>query len=75
MLISQKKNWKSYTRTPKKIPPKILLYRVHLQIITMITSTTPDKLAEIIRDTWPNLYRPSKIPYNKEKNLKDEKVQ
>ena len=26
----------------------------------MITSTTPDKLAEIIRDTWPNLYRPPK---------------
>jgi hypothetical protein len=24
----------------------------------MITSTTPDKVAEIIRDTWPNLYRP-----------------
>jgi hypothetical protein len=26
----------------------------------MITSTTPHKLAEIIMDTWPNLYRPSK---------------
>jgi hypothetical protein len=24
----------------------------------MISSTTPDKLAEIIRDTWPGLYRP-----------------
>jgi hypothetical protein len=24
----------------------------------MITSTTPYKLAEIIMDTWPNLYRP-----------------
>jgi len=24
----------------------------------MITSTTPYKLAEIIRDTWPGLYRP-----------------
>jgi hypothetical protein len=23
----------------------------------MITSETPYKLAEIIRDTWPNLYR------------------
>lgn len=23
----------------------------------MITSETPDKLAEIIRDTWPNLFR------------------
>lgn len=30
----------------------------------MITSTTPYKLAEIIRDTWPNLYRPSKADYN-----------
>jgi hypothetical protein len=35
----------------------------------MISSTTPDKLAEIIRDTWPNLYRPPVIPYNREKNL------
>jgi hypothetical protein len=26
----------------------------------MITSTTPYKLAEIIMDTWPNLYRPPK---------------
>ena len=26
----------------------------------MISSTTPYKLAEIIRDTWPQLYRPSK---------------
>ncbi len=24
----------------------------------MITSTTSNKLAEIIRDKWPNLYRP-----------------
>lgn len=24
----------------------------------MIDETTPSKLAEIIRDTWPNLYRP-----------------
>jgi hypothetical protein len=40
----------------------------------MISSTTPDKLADIIRDTWPNLYRPSKIPYNREKNPNDEKV-
>lgn len=24
----------------------------------MISSTTPYKLSEIIRDTWPNLYRP-----------------
>lgn len=25
----------------------------------MITSETPDKLANIIRDTWPGLYRPA----------------
>ena len=30
----------------------------------MISSETPDKLAEIIRDTWPNLYRPMKREYN-----------
>lgn len=26
----------------------------------MISSETPYKLAEIIRDTWPQIYRPSK---------------
>ena len=26
----------------------------------MITSSTPDKLADIIRDTWPQIYRPMK---------------
>ena len=26
----------------------------------MITSETPYKLANIIRDTWPGLYRPTK---------------
>ncbi len=26
----------------------------------MITTNTPDKLAQIIRDTWPQLYRPQK---------------
>jgi len=30
----------------------------------MINSETPDKLAEIIRDTWPNLYRSVKETYN-----------
>jgi hypothetical protein len=34
----------------------------------MISSETPYKLAEIIRDTWPNLYRPAKVSYN-EKNI------
>jgi hypothetical protein len=31
----------------------------------MISSETPYKLAEIIRDTWPQLYRPLKMDYNK----------
>jgi hypothetical protein len=30
----------------------------------MISSETPYKLAEIIRDTWPNLYRPMEKEYN-----------
>jgi len=30
----------------------------------MITSETPYKLSEIIRDTWPNLYRKSQVSYN-----------
>jgi hypothetical protein len=33
----------------------------------MITSETPYKFAEIIRDTWPQLYRPGKVPYNNQK--------
>jgi hypothetical protein len=41
----------------------------------MITTETPYKLAEIIRDTWPNLYRPAKVSYNKEKQQDDEQVQ
>jgi hypothetical protein len=41
----------------------------------MITSETPYKLAEIIRDTWPQLYRPAKVSYNKEKQQKNEQVQ
>jgi hypothetical protein len=41
----------------------------------MISSTTPHKLAEIIRDTWPGLYRPFKVTYNNQKPLKNEKVQ
>ena len=39
----------------------------------MITTETPYKLAEIIRDTWPNLYRQTKETYNtksqKKKNV------
>lgn len=30
----------------------------------MIGPDTPYKLAEIIRDTWPGLYRPFKKQYN-----------
>ena len=26
----------------------------------MITSETPDKMAEIIQDTWPQIFRPMK---------------
>jgi hypothetical protein len=33
----------------------------------MISTHTPDKLAEIIRDTWPQLYRPMKREYNNQK--------
>jgi len=33
----------------------------------MISTDTPYKLAEIIRDTWPNLYRPAKGTYNTSK--------
>jgi hypothetical protein len=42
----------------------------------MISPDTPYKLAEIIRDTWPQLYRPMKREYNKQKTLenKDDKT-
>jgi hypothetical protein len=40
----------------------------------MINSETPYKLSEIIRDTWPQLYRPAKETYNRKKNIKDEKL-
>jgi len=40
----------------------------------MISSETPYKLAEIIRDTFPNLYRKAKVSYNEEKKSEDEKV-
>jgi len=36
----------------------------------MITSETSYKLAEIIRDTFPNLYRPAKETYNKKSQKK-----
>lgn len=34
----------------------------------MISSETPYKLAEIIRDTWPQIYRPMKMEYNKKRD-------
>jgi hypothetical protein len=40
----------------------------------MISSETPYKLAEIIRDTWPGLYRPIKPLYNTQKTSNNEKV-
>jgi hypothetical protein len=40
----------------------------------MISSETPYKLAEIIRNTWPGLYRKPESSYNKEKKSEDEKV-
>lgn len=39
----------------------------------MINSETPYKLAEIIRDTWPQLYRPGKINYNDKLKKNNEK--
>jgi hypothetical protein len=39
----------------------------------MIDERTPAKLAEIIRDTWPNIYRPpAKTNTNIKKSLKAE---
>jgi hypothetical protein len=40
----------------------------------MITSETPYKLAEIIRDTWPQLYRPSNLPFTEQKNLSGDSI-
>lgn len=40
----------------------------------MITTETPYKLAEIIRDTFPQLYRKPQVSYNEENKQKDEKV-
>ncbi len=45
-----------------------------LQDLEMITSETPYKLAEIIRDTWPGLYRPPTKTYNNQKTSSNEKV-
>lgn len=44
------------------------------QDLEMITSETPYKLAEIIRDTWPGLYRPIIINYKNQKDVSNERV-
>jgi hypothetical protein len=41
----------------------------------MISTTTPYKLAEIIQDTWPQLYRPMKKQYNKTEEPKPKNEQ
>ncbi len=38
----------------------------------MISSETPYKLAEIIRDTWPQLYRKPQVSYNNQKTLNND---
>ena len=38
----------------------------------MISSETPYKLAEIIRDTWPQLYRKPQVYYNNQKILNND---
>jgi hypothetical protein len=40
----------------------------------MITTETPYKFAEIIRDTWPGIYRKPQPSYNTQKDIKNEKV-
>ena len=40
----------------------------------MISSTTPYKLAEIIRDTWPGLYRKPEPSYNNKNGTCNERI-
>jgi len=40
----------------------------------MITSETSYKLAEIIRDTWPGIYRPAKVSYNNKNGTFNERI-
>ncbi len=40
----------------------------------MISSETPYKLADIIRDTWPNLYRKPQVSYNEKKQEHNERI-
>jgi hypothetical protein len=54
------------------IPTIWILYVLYVSI--MITSETPYKFAEIIRDTWPGLYRKPEPSYNEKKKSENEKV-
>ena len=40
----------------------------------MITSETSYKLADIIRDTWPGLYRNPQVSYNNQKPSNNERI-
>jgi hypothetical protein len=40
----------------------------------MISSDTPYKMAEIIRDTWPGLYRKPEPSYNNKKDTHNERI-
>ena len=40
----------------------------------MISSETPYKLAEIVRDTWPGLYRKPQVYYNNKKTSNNERI-
>ena len=44
------------------------------QDIEMITSETPYKCAEIIRDTWPGIYRNPKKLYDEKKTKTYERI-
>ncbi len=43
-------------------------------LVDMITSETPYKLAEIIRDTWPGLYWNLKKHYTDKKDYDNERI-
>lgn len=40
----------------------------------MITTETPYKLADIIRDTWPQLYRPSENSKHRKVETKNDRL-
>ena len=70
------KNTNDLPPYPPTLPTlwNLYVYNVH-HTIPMISSETPYKLAEIIRDTWPNLYRPMKMSYNKTTEPEDKNEQ